>query len=170
MLISGVYESPRRYSFVYASGSVFGRVNRRISINIPYKQTTKEYKKSKLLNFSINFFDFQINIYRYTGKLPTKYDTIYKREEVILFDKVKLPVYVISDRYCEYADGEIYLSQEEAVKLAFTRLKSELAIATLDCELVSKSITGEFTETSYILTCDAECIKNIAMPLEFEVN
>ena len=34
LLISGVYESPRKYSFVYASGSVYGRVNRKISINI----------------------------------------------------------------------------------------------------------------------------------------
>ena len=170
LLISGVYESPRKYSFVYASGSVYGRVNRKISINIPYKQTVKEHKKSKLLNFSINFFDFQINIYRYTGKLPTKYDTIYKREEIIIFDKVKLPIYIVSDRYCEYAERDISLSKEDAVKLAFSRLKSELAAATSDCELVSKNITGEFTETSYILTCDAECIKNIAIPLEFEVN
>lgn len=170
LLISGVYESPRKYSFVYASGNVYGRVNRSITVNIPYKQTIKEYKKSKLLNFSIKFFNFQINIYRYSGKMPTKYDTIYKREEIILFDKVKLPVYIVSDRCYEYVESEISLSSEDAVKLAFSRLKSELAAATIDCELVSKSITGEFTDSSYVLSCDAECIKNIAVPLEFEVN
>jgi len=170
MLISGVYESPRKYSFVYASGTVYGRVNRKITVEIPYKQTVKEYKKSKLLNFSINFFDFQINIYRYTGKMPMKCDTIYKKEQIILFDKVKLPIYIVGDRYCEYAEREIHLSEEDAVKLAFSRLKSELASATFDCELVSKNVTGEFTDTSYVLTCDAECIKNIAIPLEFEVN
>ena len=170
LLISGVYESPRKYSFVYASGSVYGRVNRSITVNIPFKQTVKEYKKSKLLNFSINFFNFQINIYRYSGKMPTKYDTIYKREEIILFDKVKLPVYIVSDRCYEYEESEISLSGEDVVRLAFSRLKSELAAATIDCELVSKNITGEFTDSSYVLICDAECIKNIAVPLEFEVN
>ena len=170
MLISGVYESPRKYSFVYASGTVYGRVDRKITLDIPYKQTVKEHKKSKLLNFSINFFDFQINIYRYTGKMPMKCDTIYKREQIVLFGKVKLPIFIVSDRYCEYTESEIYLTEEEAARLAFSRLKSELAAVTFDCELVSKNITGEFTDTSYVLTCDAECIKNIAIPLEFEVN
>lgn len=170
LLISGIYESPRRYSFVYAKGEVFGRVNREIIVEIPFEQEVKSYKESKISQISVNFFGFTINIFRYSGKMPNKYDTIYKREQVVIFNKVKLPIYITSKRYCEYHDELVHLSESEAVKLAFSRLKAELASATIDCALASKSISGSFTETSYILKCNAECVKNIATPLEFEAN
>lgn len=170
LLISGIYESPRRYSFVYAKGEVFGRVSREISVEIPFEQTVKTYKESKISQISVNFFGFTINIFRYSGKMPDKYDTIYKREQLVIFNKVKLPIYITSQRYCEYQDELVYLSEPEAVKLAFSRLKAELAASTVGCTLASKSISGSFTETSYILKCNAQCIKNIATPLEFEAN
>ena len=170
LLISGVYESPRRYSFVYASGSVLGRVSRSISIEIPFTQTVKEQKDAKLSSFSINFFNFKINIFRYSGKMPSKYDTIYRRERITLFNRIKLPIFVNREYFCEYEEREISLSENEAVKLAFSRLKSELASLTCNCELISKSIEGELKEDSYVLKCDAECIKDVAIPLEFETN
>jgi similar to stage IV sporulation protein len=170
LLISGVYESPRRYSFVYASGSVLGRVNRTISIEIPFVQTVKEQKNAKLSSFSVNFFNFKINIFRYSGKMPSKYDTIYRRERITLFDKIKLPIFINREYFCEYEEKEISLSENEAVKLAFSRLKSALALLTYNCELISKSIEGELKEGSYVLNCDVECIKDVAIPLEFETN
>jgi similar to stage IV sporulation protein len=170
LLVSGVYESPRRYSFVYASGSVLGRINRSILIEIPFKQTIKEQKEAKLTDFSVNFFGFSINIFRYSGKMPTKYDTIYRRERLTLFNKVKLPIFIYREYFCEYYEKEISLSEEEAVKLAFSRLKSELASLTVDCELISEAITGELDGDAYILRCEAECIKDVAIPLEFEAN
>ncbi len=170
LLISGVYESPRRYSFVYASGSVLGRVNRSISIEIPFTQTVKEQKDAKLSDFSVNFFGFSINIFRYSGKMPTKYDTIYRRQRITLFNKIKLPIFINREYFCEYYEKEISLSEDEAVKLAFSRLKSELASLTTDCELISKNVTGELKDDAYVLKCEAECIKDVAVPLEFETN
>ena len=170
LLISGVYSSPRKYSFVYADGVVFGRVSRDIKIEIPLSQTKKEHKKPKKSNISINFFNFTINIFRYSGKMPIKYDTIYRKEQIVIFDTVKLPIYINSEEFIEYEDVLISISESEAVRLAFSRLEAELCAATSDSDIVSKNIEGYFTDDTYVLTCKAECVKNIAVPLEFQAD
>ncbi len=170
LLISGVFSSPRRYSFTYADGSVLGRVERELSVEIPLVQVQKEYKKTKNTQISVNFFGFTINIFRYYGKMPAKYDTIYKRNQILLFDTVRLPIYINSVCYVPYEDKVVKISEEQAVTLAFNRLESEFFAIVGDADVISKNIEGAFTENSYILKCRAECIKNIAIPLEFEMN
>ena len=170
LLISGVFSSPRKYSFTYADGSVFGRVERELSVEIPLAQVEKEYEKTKNTQISVNFFGFTINIFRYCGKMPAKYDTIYKRNQILLFDTVRLPIYINSVCCAPYEDKIVEISEEQAVTLAFNRLESEFFAIVGDADVISKNIEGAFTENSYILKCRAECIKNIAIPLEFEMN
>ena len=167
LLISGISSSPRKYAFTYADGNVYGRVSRELEIEIPFSQVQKEYKTPKKKKISIKFFGFTINIFRYCGKMPAKYDTIYKKEQIILFHTVHLPVYINSESYIPYENRVIQISEEQAVELAFNRLKTEFFAVANDADVISKNIEGTFTEDSYVLRCYAECIKDIAVPLEF---
>ena len=72
--------------------------------------------------------------------MPAKYDTIYKSDRVVLFDRIQLPVYINVKKYVEYQDDVISISQQQAIDIAFSRLCAELTAVTQDGDLVSKKI------------------------------
>ena len=76
--------------------------------------------------YTINFKDFQINLYK---TLPNfeKYDKIYEEKKIKLFSDFYLPISVGITTYYELQEQEIILTKDEAKNLLEQKLKTELS-------------------------------------------
>ncbi|MBQ8350957.1 MAG: sporulation protein YqfD [Clostridia bacterium] len=168
LLVSGITEGSDGSKLVRAEGEVFGRVSRRFEIVLPRNSTVRQTKQAQICSFSLVFWGKNINIYTNTGNLPPTYDTIYEIEQLYLGDNVRLPFGFARAVAVSYEEETTMLSDKELVDLAYARLEAELCLALKDGELLCKKIYGSFTEDSYTLICEAECLENIAKTVEFD--
>ena len=118
----------------------------------------------------MNFFQKEIKLFKFSGKIGDNYDIIKRKEQLVLFGFIRLPIYLSWDECLVYSERPMRLDEEAAVKAAFSSLNAELAASLSGGELLRKSIGGEFTEEGYVLTCRVEYVTDIAEPLVYEAD
>lgn len=166
LLVSGVTEGLSGNRLVYATGEVIGRVQHRFSVVVPDVVVQETAKGSRTTGVSLYFFGKSINIYRNTGNLPAEYVTIYQNDMCYLRNDVRLPFGVMQERTIFATLTEKKLTADEQVALAVRRLNEELYTALEGAEILKKHMYGNFTKDGYVLTCDVECLMNIAVTQE----
>lgn len=170
LLISGVIEGRNMgIRYVYARGKVFARVSKEIVIEVPLQTERKTYTGREVTDTTIKIFGKSINISSNSGNLPAFYDKIEKKEQLGFFGVVHVPIFIRTTAYREYEYRPYTLSETEAVREAYNRLKTETAAALADGELLKKNVTAHFTEDAYVIRCTLYCIHNIAVTSEFEI-
>lgn len=162
LLVSGVVTGANETRFVTATGRVYGRVERDFTVEIPLVITQKSNIKQKNQKITINFFGYDINIYRNTGNLPSKYDTIYKVEQISLPWGVSLPIFIKREIAVTYEDAAVTLTEREAVRFAAEEMRATLASALSASDLISKKTSGRFEDGKYILIVHTVIITDIA--------
>lgn len=162
LLVSGVVTGANETRFVAATGKVYGRVERDFTVEIPLTVTQKSAMQQKNQKITINFFGYDINIYRNTGNLPSKYDTIYKTEQIALPGGLSLPIFVKREVAVTYEETALALSESEAIRFAAEEMRAMLASALADSDLISKKTSGHFEDDRYILTVHAVIVTDIA--------
>ena len=168
LLVSGITEGSGGSQITQAEGEVFARVSRRFEIVLPRLSTVQQEKQRQTVGLSLVFWGKNINIYTNAGNLPPTYDTIYEEERLYIGDGVRLPFGLCRTVAVSCANESLPLSDEELVFLAQRRLAAELALALKEGELLCKKTYGSFTEDSYVLVCEVECLENIAELVEFD--
>ena len=166
LLVSGVTEGLAGSHLVYASGEVIGRVQRRFSVVVPEIIEVGEAKEYHTTGISLYFFGKSINIYRNTGNLPAEYVTIYQNDMCYLGDSLRLPFGIVRERAMFSVAAEEKLSADEQVAIAIRRLGEEMSLALGNAEILNKHLYGSFTKDGYLLSCDVECLMNIAVTQE----
>ena len=169
LLISGLYESATGVVAGGAVGEVRARVSYRQTVIQPTRVEEKIYQKEQISSFSLNFFGKEIKVCKIAGKSGVEYDIIKRKEQVILFGSIRLPIYLTYEYRLPYTVGERILTEDEAVRAAYRRMNSLLGATLADCELLRKRLVGEFDENRYLLYGEIECVKDIAVPLAYEV-
>ncbi len=169
LLISGIYETAGGLVGITAEGEVKGRVIRTVTVLQPMREVNRVYGEEKRASLILDFFGKQIKLFKSYGKSGEEYDIIRRKEQLILFDRIRLPISFVSEYVLPYAEEEAVLSEEEAVAAAFSRMKGELCAALSDAEVLREAFWGEFTAEGYRLVCEVECVVDIAMPLAYEV-
>ena len=81
-----------------------------------------------------------------------------------------MPIGIRTVRYFEYDENEALRSEGEAEALALYKLRLMLADETAEGELVSKKISGGIVGENYILRAEIECIENIALVKEIQID
>ena len=168
LLISGIYRTAEGLACVRAEGVVRGRVTRDFQVVQPLRAVRKEYTSRKASAFSVNFFGKEIKLFKIAGKSEEEYDIIKRKEQVVLFGALRLPIYFSREYRLSYVERELILTENEAVKAAYASLHAELASALADSELLRKRLEGELTEEGYCLRCHTEYLTDIAVPLAYE--
>ena len=169
VLVSGITEGLHGSRFVRAKGEIFGRVERKFSVTIPSAISALDENCTKTSELSLLFFGKTINIYRNSRNLPDNYVTIYHSEPFYLGDSLKLP-FGVSFLTAHYGKtGVRVLSEEEQVRLAYSRLEEQIASTLQGAELLSKRMQGSFGGEGYTLTCTLQTLENIAIVQEFSV-
>ena len=163
LLISGIIDSQAlgvRYE--KAIGEVYARTTKRISVSFPYKGKEKIYTGRVYNDNKIKIFSKVINFSLKSNKNIEFCDKIEKSEQITLFGKYKLPIFIESTRYFEYELLEVEYSKREAVDLAFMELHEKIKSETANAELISKSVKTSYDDDGFYIVCSLECIENIA--------
>ena len=87
----------------------------------------------------------------------------------MLFGTVALPVYFERDERIPYTKRVVTIDEEEAVHMAFSRLRTEMAARFTEAEVMAERVTAEWTDEGYILTCLVEYVSDISAPLSYDV-
>ena len=170
LLISGIIDSQSQgVRYVNAKGEVKAYVNKVIDIEIPYEANQKTFinnvykqKSYKIFN-KIIFFSTK---YRNYGDFC---DTIEKMEQVKLFNKICLPIYITTTYFYEYEYKNTAYTKEQAVDLAFKELREKMDAELQNSELISKNVRTSYDEFGFYIHCELYCLEDIAFNVKFNV-
>ena len=169
LLVSGIRES-KTQGFIYsvARGQVFAKTKSEYSVDIPLKYETKKYKDEVYEEKYLIFFNKEIKIYSNNRKNNISCDIIDTVEYANVFSMGTLPFGIRTVKYLPYTYESAERSTEEAIDLAFFRLRlieEELMIS----DVISKQFLGSLSDGVYSLRCTAISVKNIAKQQEIEI-
>lgn len=168
LLISGIYRTASGVVSASAEGEVRGRVRQTLELTQPLFDEVKEYGKREKRSFSLNFFGREIKLFKSAGKNEGEYDIIKRKEQVALFGVVPLPITLAWEYALPYEESRVALTEEEAVRSAFSQMRRLLAIRLSEAEVLAESFAGEFTDSGFHLRCDVDCVIDIAVPLAYQ--
>ncbi len=166
MLVSGLYDSMRMTA---ASGAVYARTVRNITVTVPFDYEKKVYTGRALQEKTLIFFGNEIKVFTNTGKAGDTCDIIYYEKMLALGDGKEIPIGMRTQKCLEYTMQAARYTEEEAMNEAFRRLSVTLRSLAEDTELLSKDIAFEMTDEAYLLRCRLVCVENIAVRQKIEV-
>ena len=167
LLVSGIYKTAEGLSVVPAAGEIYGKREDIFEVLQPKFRDEKQPEKARLCSFSLTFFQKDIKLFQKNRHIAEKYDIIKRKEQIVLFNRIALPIYYTREYCVPYTENRRPLTEEEMVKAAFSRMKGILSEALTDSQLLRKELVGEFTEEGYLLRCRAEFVTEISLPQEF---
>lgn len=167
-LVSGILEGAEGSRIVYAEGEVIGRVRHTLTVEVEQKLIERNVCDLSFSGVSLNFFGRELNIFKKYSNSPVIYDTIYKNK-CFYVKNAPLPFSFTFAYLPIYEESTRLLSEGETVALAIRRMNDDLSQFLQDKELLSKSLHGSFDGQKYILTCELECLENIAAAQEFSL-
>ena len=169
MLISGVCQMrhENQYRLTYAAGRVIAKVACPISVEIHRQREVKRYTGREKTDFSLKIFKKEINLFKTTGNPYATCDTISTMEEVCLWDRYAIPVWIGKTVYREYETVTEQIGAETATEEAMAELRRQIALATAEGELVSQSVAITVSKENCRIDCLLYCEKNIARTEEF---
>lgn len=165
LLVSGIYENALGSNFTCAKGQVMGRVGKTFSIFIPYEETVSTIEDHKTEKVVLSIFGREICLFGH--RKDNLGDTYQKRTQVYLFQKIRLPIALISYKKTIVAERQIRHSEVEMTELAYQKCHKDITEWLKNNELVAKKVEGEFTNDGFSLTCEITYIENIAETIEF---
>ena len=169
LLISGI--SPGESGgFCKAEGTVIGRVNEKIDVNLMRNHKLRVPSGRKIYSISLNFFNFSLNIFKLYRNLTNECDIIDCEKSYSLFGKAKLPFSInikyITDYNVEYAE----YSNAEMVNVAASRLNGLIASRLTGCDLIKAKTFGHYTDNGYYLCSDVTFLCSVGVTKKFEVD
>ena len=166
LLVSGIRNSTTQgFSYTCAEGKVNALTESSYSVDIPLKYEKKVYDERKYREKYLIFFNNEIKIYSNNRNSYTSCDIIDTVEYANPFSLGELPFGIRTVRYLSYTYEPAERSAEEAIDLAFFKLRcaeEEMGIS----DVISKQLSGEFTDGVYRLHSTTTSVKNIAKQVE----
>ena len=169
LLVSGIRDIELQ-GFVYkvASGKVYAKTKSVYSVDIPLKYEKKTYTDEVFEEKYLIFFNKEIKIYSNNRKNNISCDIIDTVEYANVLSMGKLPFGIRTVKYLPYGYESAERSKDEAIDLALFKLRSleeELGVS----DVISKQLSGIFSDGAYRLECTAVSVKNIAVQKEIEI-
>ncbi len=169
VLILGVLPDEAGGGFCRAEGRVVGRMSDSVSVVVDRNYEQKHKADGKTIGVTLNFFGFDLNIFKNYGNLPEKCDIIEEIKTVSLFGRCRLPI-VLSREICEeYESVSGCYTDAELVAVACARLREQTSVRLEKCDLLKIRTDGAFTETGYRVTNHITFTSEVGIPLPFEV-
>jgi len=171
LLVGGIYDLPGGgYRYTCAHGRVFARTKHVFEVEIPLTYEKKVYTGEVKEEKYLIFFEKEVKIFGNVGNSDATYDIINTVEYWELPGQVELPVGIRTVRYREYRVETAERREDAAAELAQYRLRCIMEAELPTGQLMRKAMSGSFTDTAYLLRCEAEYVEDIArtQPIELE--
>lgn len=167
LMISGAIDSKvLGMRITHAAGKVLAETSRTIELKIPLKTVKKEYTGNTEIKNKLNIFGRNVNLYLSGKTSMDKYDKIKNTANVTLFDRIILPMKILSIEYLEFEERESMISEAEAEQIALAKIDEIIAEKFEGdekiIEITDKSYEGELSGDYYYVKCVVDCIENIA--------
>ena len=169
LLISGIYRTATGLRATRAKGCVLARSETTLTVLQCFNVEEKEYLDGVIDEIFLEFFGKKIKLLKNSSKNAAEYDIIKRKEQIVLLGGIALPIYIERYERIPYTVRAVTLTEEEAVRMAFGRLRAEMAARFSEAEIVAEQVYAEWTEDGYRLTCRVEYIADIATPLAYDV-
>ena len=162
LLVSGV-NLLRNGKYIYqpAEAVVYAEVLSEVSAECPLSELEKVYTGRVYREKTLVFFTKAKKIFKDSGNLPSDCDRIEKKERIMLFGRIALPLWITTVEYHEFEYEEKTLTVDEAVKKAESMVMRSLA----DKELISRQLTVTCKDDGVVAVCLYRAIENIAEEL-----
>lgn len=170
LLISGVVPGANADTLLCAEGKVKAALEKEITVEIPRKQTKTVTFGNTLSKIGINFFGKSINISLNTGKTDATYGTIERESFLSLPGGVKLPLSLTLSEGVLYREEEVTLTEREAVRLAYEKLKAALSATLCGGAVLQKAVSVRTDGETCTLVCHIRYETDIARLAPVEVN
>lgn len=171
LLVGGVYGSETSaLRFTRAEGRVMALCRRDYSVKVALQFDKKVYTGRKKIKKSLIFFEKEVKLFRNSGNLYTSCDIINKVEYLNFFGLGELPFGVRSVEYVEYQTETAQRSEEQASEQANFQLWQMFFADAPTAQTVGKKLLGRLEDGYYILEAEIECIENIAVEKEIEID
>ncbi len=159
LLISGVNEL-RGGGYIYqpAEGKVYAETLNEITVEKSLVGTEKYYTGEKTVEKTIIFFTKSKKLYKDSGNLPSNCDRIERKERVMLFGKIPLPIWIKRVEYSAFEFREKNLTEKEARELA----EKEVGELLSKGELVFREDDYTFDGEKVVLTTRYRLVEDIA--------
>ena len=167
LLVSGVYENALGSKIAYAKGEIKGKVEQTLKVFIPYETTVERRTESKLQRLEISILGRSICLFSRKGEEQT--DSMESETRLYLFNRIRLPITVKRKISYETETQSVRISEAEAVKTAYAKMKTEVALLLKDGDLLRKTVHSEFKEDGYVLIYELLYCENIAETIEFSI-
>ena len=165
VLISGVIPTELGGGFCYAEGEVIGSYPEKIDITVAPEKEEKRYGERELCDRAVNFFGFNINIFKNARQSEALCDIIKEKEQLTLVKR--LPITVEKTYSLPYEYESVSLTEEEMTALASEKLSEELTEFLKDKEAKRLITSGEFFEGGYRMVCNAVVSSDVTEIKEF---
>jgi similar to stage IV sporulation protein len=131
------------YKQVYSSGTVRGKVTRKLTADVPYKILLKRYTGNSKSFYNIRIFTTKFNTNFLKKDIGWKnYDIITDVRQPSIGTKFALPIINEKVTYREYTNEYVKISDSEAKKIAEKLVdKQILKYYNVDSDIISKSIS-----------------------------
>ena len=170
LLVSGVYgsdTSPMR--LVRSEGKVFAACEREYLIEIPLEYEKKVYTGEQKIKKSVILFEKEVKFFGNSGNSYASCDTIEVIKYLDFFGLGKLPFGTRTVTYAEYIAQPAVRTENEAREEAILVLWQKVYDRSPDAQILSKSLSGELTDKSYVLRAKITTLENIAIEQEVKV-
>ncbi len=166
LLVSGLCENKTgTYTLTGAQGKVLAKVEREILVEIPLTQTHTVQKTEKKREKMIKIFGKTVKISKKSGNFNAKYGTIIREKDVLLFDRILLPIHITETEYFLTEEMCVTVEEKDALSVAQTQLQTLLSDLGKNATILSQSeVTQTVSETMLTLRVCVVCITDIAAP------
>lgn len=166
LLVSGVVTKRGDESGVFrlerSVGRVFAEWETGVSVSIPFSRTVTVEKSRREVGKTVILFGKPIKIFEKYSNPGAMYDIIEKRERVILFGFLRLPLYTVTEYEIGRGETEVTLTPTEAEAEAERALARAILAAVGDGELTEKEITAERNEEGVTLRARLTVVTDVA--------
>jgi len=171
LLVSGAVSTGKEGVLRYegARAAVFARTTHTLEVSIGQSYTKKVYSGREASEKSIIFFGKEIKISQKGGKEGWICDTIIKKEQLVLFGKIALPVYSLERVWREYKTESATRTGEEMLESARREGAELIAERFFGAELLSYTATLEQSESECRIIYTVHCIEDIAQKREMDM-
>ena len=153
-----------------ARGNVWARTERNFEITVPLVYYDKIYTGNTKNQYCVSLLGKNIDLSRVS---KVKYKTCNRTvtsEYISLFNCIKLPVKLTTQKYREYRLEQQKRDEIKALELAQSSLEQEIKKELGNAPIISKNTEHRIENGALKLKCSLECIENIAEYLDFEIN
>ncbi len=162
LLVSGVVTNTGGTRLVAAKAEVLGLLETTLKVTVPYEERITRVTGTQRCGFSLTVFG---RTFRF-GNTSHMEDT----KRLYLANRIRLPIAVTAYYTPVTLWGTVSYKEEEMTAMATYQMREKWEQTVGEGNLITKDLSGKFTENGYELTCHLVYETNIGKNLAFSVN